>query len=894
MLVMLAVLFLAAVVSMAGYLLWMLANEKDLPNPLAVPIEIPAIPVRTEAPAPATPRREAARTAVGSGDRAPSTGTGSGCYGLKGRHSSGTRAPDERERASKASPAVPWSSSRSPLTDRNEISQSARQRQLQKNGLFHNFNSFEHQSSGEGEELENRYTPNTPLAEKNCPGGRGSSGSGSKPVAVAPPIEFTEVSVLDSDAMPHIISPSRFTAVFSVLAGSKHPSYDASSPLKESAASGASLDGDGDGEVDGTRYERDRQAALMKRILDKQSSFENSQKQNLHAQKQTSATDKNLLEISRRSESAKKAEPPPPAPSAAPSAPRHKAGHESAFSPGALPATVPATSFKQTSSVQEALKQETQTDNKIPAAAAAAAAVRPAPPPAAATAPPSPFFDQLSTISNAQEYIHHKKTAVLESAHSSLYSQSVTSALSGVQPSMQTQVRDSLERVTAMRARSGAESTVEEAVEVGSAIEVILQQSRKVSLELANSLRYIFAESILDAAHSRGTEDGAVLMLSHLLLCLCKDSKPGGEMIANALLRRSALCWPSLCAVDMGTGREDEATRTPAASLEGHSRYVTIFATLVASTEYSSVFRKDEGWTWLVRMGKNLHRAVKILSLQQQQGGGKGEMSPAVLAGVRMGCGAAHKLLRICGRALLLDVGPQPMEGVLRGLRQVCLSFNSLTATAAASAVEVGKLLALTEVMIAGGKSEPLSLKSQPPYVIAARAYASALKKLRESADVIDKDKSEEMKATKTKIGIRSLPMAFNMISTMQTGQDNAINSLITKINEASSLNDRELLRYTIYKITTAAMGVCQTEHFSLKDGLPLVRVVCNLCHLGGASISAIFKMQFVSLCPLSIPNISEKATGDAFSINMGFLTRMGANNEVIYKIFGCCILSFK
>lgn len=39
--------------------------------------------------------------------------------------------------------------------------------------------------------------------------------------------------------------------------------------------------------------------------------------------------------------------------------------------------------------------------------------------------------------------------------------------------------------------------------------------------------------------------------------------------------------------------------------------------------------------------------------------------------------------------------------------------------------------------------------------------------------------------------------------------------------------------------------------------------------------------MQFVGLCPFSIPKIVEEATGDAFYINMGFITKPGDNGKL-------------
>lgn len=98
--------------------------------------------------------------------------------------------------------------------------------------------------------------------------------------------------------------------------------------------------------------------------------------------------------------------------------------------------------------------------------------------------------------------------------------------------------------------------------------------------------------------------------------------------------------------------------------------------------------------------------------------------------------------------------------------------------------------------------------------------------------------------------------------------------SLITKINTAQGLNDREMLRYTIYKITHAALAKCQTGNFCFNvEAVPLARVLCTLCHKGGTSISRVFKMQFVTMCPFTIPKIVEEATGAAFFINMGFTT---------------------
>ena len=315
---------------------------------------------------------------------------------------------------------------------------------------------------------------------------------------------------------------------------------------------------------------------------------------------------------------------------------------------------------------------------------------------------------KLTAITNALDYVQHLKSVAVDPIKPPV----VPPAQVGLPVEMFALAESCLQRIRRMSAHTAADCSVEEAVESGSDIEVVVQAARKVSAEAASHVRTLFADAILDAADTKGTEDDAVMMLSHLLLCLCKDSKLSAELVSHAVLRKSALCWPALCPIS------DSHGGAAAVSLEMHIRFVTIFSTLVASADFAPIFRKAEGWSWLVRMGKNLHRAVKLLSLEF------GEVNATIVAGLRLGFSSIQKFLRICGRTLYLEYGPGNMEDVLKGMQKVCANFIEANAKRNIQMDEMSKLQTLLNEILAGAKSKFLSLKSQPPFVMAAKAYA--------------------------------------------------------------------------------------------------------------------------------------------------------------------------
>lgn len=317
-------------------------------------------------------------------------------------------------------------------------------------------------------------------------------------------------------------------------------------------------------------------------------------------------------------------------------------------------------------------------------------------------------FHRLVAILNAQQYILLKKPMVLDSQHMQS-PRNVYATATGLSQETHVMVEACLNRVRDIGQLAAAECAVEVAVEVGADIEELIQQSRKVSTDAVRAVRLVLANAVLDAVGGRGTEDEAVFTLSHLLLCLCRDSKQGAELVARVVLQKSALCWPCLAPIWETQGE------SVAVTLEGHVRFVSLFATLVASSEFSSVFRKEEGWSWLIRIGKALHRAAKLLS----QGS-----DAAVIVSIRLGLSAVDKFLRICGRTLYLEYGPNNMDDALSGLLSVCKNISEIKSF---KADEVEELLRFLKALQSGGNIVFLSLKSQPPFVMAAKAYARSL-----------------------------------------------------------------------------------------------------------------------------------------------------------------------
>lgn len=319
----------------------------------------------------------------------------------------------------------------------------------------------------------------------------------------------------------------------------------------------------------------------------------------------------------------------------------------------------------------------------------------------------STSIGKLTAVTNASDYVRHLKSAAVDSRQPAI----VSLGQVGLSHDMFALAENCLQRIRGMSSLSAADCSVQEAVESGSDLEVVVQGARKVSADAASHIRTLFANAILEAADTKGTEDDTVLMLSHLLLCLCKDSKLSAESISHAVLRKSALCWPALCPISDTHGGA-------VVNLEMHIRFVTIFSTLVASADFAPIFRKAEGWSWLVRMGKNLHRAVKLMSIET------GEVNAAIVAGLRLGFSGTLKFLRICGRTLYLEYGPANMEDVLKGVLKVCANFTEANSKRRLQMDEVSRLSTHVNEILAGGKSKFLSLKSQPPFVMAAKAYA--------------------------------------------------------------------------------------------------------------------------------------------------------------------------
>lgn len=271
-------------------------------------------------------------------------------------------------------------------------------------------------------------------------------------------------------------------------------------------------------------------------------------------------------------------------------------------------------------------------------------------------------------------------------------------------------IDNTIQTIRGLNAKSASECSLEIALEVGATLELILKQARHSQPHCGLSIRKKFIEEIMNSVGSRGCTEDAVLVMSHILSCLCRDSRPGAELAYNSILTRSALCWPSLVAVPLGAG----AT----AALEGHTRFVALFSTLIMSSELSSVFRKEDGWSWLVRMGKQLHSCFKLIS--------ESVSSPDdnILVGLRMGCAATFKFIKICGRSMLLEYGSKKLEDIFRGLSNVCSSTLKLQFPSPMALDEVTRLSALLHDIISEGKCGHLYLKSQPPYVLTALAYS--------------------------------------------------------------------------------------------------------------------------------------------------------------------------
>ncbi len=256
--------------------------------------------------------------------------------------------------------------------------------------------------------------------------------------------------------------------------------------------------------------------------------------------------------------------------------------------------------------------------------------------------------------------------------------------------------------------------TVEFAIDLGTAIETSLRQ---LGVDLAQHVRQLVCIAIIKAVAMCSSED-AVLVCSHLLLCLCRDSKPTAHFAAALIVSKSALCTPALFELRVRLGAESPSEEVQhIIAVESHTRFVFLLGSLIASSKYSSIFSRSVGWIWLVRMGRQFHH-MSVIADQYKDDNAK--VVP-LMKRLALGCRAVRSFLRAGGRTILLEYGTRSFDAVLDAIVNVCTSVLRQPHGTDIIA-DVRDLNDFLSNIRSTGKCPHISLKSQPPYIIAARA----------------------------------------------------------------------------------------------------------------------------------------------------------------------------
>lgn len=369
---------------------------------------------------------------------------------------------------------------------------------------------------------------------------------------------------------------------------------------------------------------------------------------------------------------------------------------------------------------------------------------------------------------------------------------------------------------------------------------------------LANVLVGMF-QVLPDAS---GTEGGQSLL------------QKGAALFKAMLYRESRLCVPDLfhpsaaMSDDAGAG-ERRKHRLNCSEL---------FGALIGTQNKAAPLSPEEGWSWLIKIGKQLHQA------SHRRLAAKGNEMAHLTYLEQESCSALFVTLRQCCAALITRFGWPTMRDALVALHQVATADGPLPALKdSVAGVQLSQWVA--EVVRTDGMKATERLKKHEPHVMAAYMIISSVDEARSESEEIDRTRAGPVWAEVKRLKLHtSISGVYNRLGKTAESQQLVVNMLLEKVvtaaEAAAQCQMPQILKYSLCKIASELIAVAESENFIMNDisnPLPLARVAAGLC-LAKPDIAEILKAELYRVCPLTVPRQPEPGlSGPAVLENMGF-----------------------
>jgi hypothetical protein len=206
--------------------------------------------------------------------------------------------------------------------------------------------------------------------------------------------------------------------------------------------------------------------------------------------------------------------------------------------------------------------------------------------------------------------------------------------------------------------------TVALAIEVSKRINEVLDAAVLCSDEVSLGIRVLLLKRIVNAVQT-AVNDDAVYILGYLIGCVMRGNDSLGEEVRRYIMSRSPLCWPCLEAV--------EGVSSAPLALDSTASYAILMGFLIQRAEDIKVFGIEEGWSWMVKIGKKLGRIITEIQKPDMSATGRAELEKAF----NIGCTALLGFLRQTWRLWTVRFGRSPIDAVARALASVCTKASA-------------------------------------------------------------------------------------------------------------------------------------------------------------------------------------------------------------------------
>jgi hypothetical protein len=344
----------------------------------------------------------------------------------------------------------------------------------------------------------------------------------------------------------------------------------------------------------------------------------------------------------------------------------------------------------------------------------------------------------------------------------------------------------------------------------------------------------------------------------------------GGALFKAMLYRESRLCVPEVFHSSMATddGGERRKHRLNCSEL---------FGALIGTQNKASPLSPEDGWGWLVKIGKQLSE----VSHRRKTATGN-EMAHYTYLEQEC-CSALFVTLRQCCAALMSRFGWPLMKDALVALHTVVSSEGPLPALSTSVAgTQLSQWVA--EVVRTDGIRATERLKKHEPHVMAAYMIISSVDESRAESDGIEKAKAGPVWGEIKRLRLHtSISGVYNRLGKTAESQQLVVSMLLEKVVLAADASAQtgmpQILKYSLCKIASELIGVAESENFIMNDisnPLPLARVAAGLCQ-AKPDMGEILKAELYRVCPLTVPRQPEPGLqGAAVLENMGFKEKEG------------------